>query len=145
MPTGLPIFAVRSALPKEHGPADAPAPPPGTLSPVQSALAARDVAHKLKCLSLSNRYWQRRNRKHRSNEHQKRGEWKTHGRACSEPARVLLATLGFLWNNVFLKHLVPFELIFFQFILQGNRQPKVLPACRVSACRLWSFTVWSYL
>lgn len=109
-------------------------------TPVQSALAPGDVASKLKCLSLSNRSLlvEKDQETHKSNDRQKRGEWKTHSRFGSEPARVLLATLGFLWNKVFLKKFVSSELIFFQFILQGNHQSKVSSVCRVSACRLLS-------
>lgn len=109
-------------------------------TPVQSALAPGDVASKLKCLSLSNHLIlaEKDQETHKSNDPQKRGEWKTHSRFGSKPAWVLLDTLGILWNKVFLKKFVSFELIFFQFILHGNHQPKFSSACRVSACRLLS-------
>lgn len=61
---------------------------PRTLSAVQSALEARDVAYKLKnkCLSQSNHYWWRKNRKHINLMNVRKGE-------SGKPVAVLAVTL----------------------------------------------------
>lgn len=119
---------------------------PRTLSAVQSALEARDVAYKLKnkCLSQSNHYWWRRNRKHINPMNVRKGE-------SGKPMAVLAVTLHRCcpphWNFFRMTEKVSTlldYLLSIHFAWESSAKG-LLSTCRVSACRLLSFSVGSSL